>query len=195
VTDERRERYATAMYEQMYPGHAWADVARTTDSFPPMYRGIADAAIAVADEEQQKLRAKLYEWQGSYLDEVKVRQERDQANDRLRAELEQLRDRAADLEEQVIAMGGHQLAAEEHAATLARVRAALDYCDRGSAIALRAALGDPATATQEEVCTECGHPKGEHQDADEPVSVGLCTVCDEDGSDDAWHNYDPAKEA
>ncbi len=51
-----------------------------------------------------------------------------------------LQARVADLEEQVIAMGGHQAAAEEHAATIGRVRAALDYCDRGSAIAIRAAL-------------------------------------------------------
>lgn len=51
------------------------------------------------------------------------------------------------------------------------------------------------TAAKPLLCAECGHPKADHQDADEPVSVGLCTACDEDDSDDAHHNYDPVEEA
>lgn len=48
---------------------------------------------------------------------------------------------------------------------------------------------------EDQLCAECGHPKADHQDADEPVSVGLCTACDEDDSDEAHHNYEPAEEA
>ncbi|MFJ8677273.1 hypothetical protein [Streptomyces sp. NPDC093589] len=43
-------------------------------------------------------------------------------------------------------------------------------------------------------CAECGHPEGEHREADEPVSVGLYATCDKSGSDDAHHNYQPAEE-
>ncbi|MGY5127329.1 hypothetical protein [Streptomyces nigrescens] len=92
--------------------------------------------------------------------------------------------------------------AEEHAAALDRVRALheyiedADYCDVCSnhgdiawPCATIAALdgADP----EPRLCVECGHPKAQHQDADEPVSVGLCTACDADDSDDAWHNYEP----
>ncbi|MFI0156184.1 hypothetical protein [Streptomyces lydicus] len=53
-----------------------------------------------------------------------------------------------------------------------------------------------ATTTAEQpLCAECGHPKDEHEDADEPVSVGLCKTCDADGDEDnAWHNYEPPAE-
>ncbi|MFF3547100.1 hypothetical protein ACFYXD_35345 [Streptomyces platensis] len=44
-------------------------------------------------------------------------------------------------------------------------------------------------------CAECGHPKAQHQAPEEPVSGGLCTACDEEGSDDAQHDYEPAEEA
>ncbi|MFG2532761.1 hypothetical protein [Streptomyces sp. NPDC048516] len=50
------------------------------------------------------------------------------------------------------------------------------------------ALDGPA---EQPLCAECGHPQDEHEDADEPVSVGLCKTCDAKGSDDAWHDYEP----
>lgn len=77
-----------------------------------------------------------------------------------------------------------------------------DYCDVCSnhgditwPCATIAALGGTTKTAKKEVCTECGHPKAQHQDADEPVSVGLCTACDAADSDDAWHNYGPGEEA
>ena len=66
---------------------------------PDEYGEVADAVLAVLPEladqaaEVDRLRAKVYEWQGSYLEEVKVRQERDAEIARLRA------DRAAVLRE------------------------------------------------------------------------------------------------
>lgn len=47
----------------------------------------------------------------------------------------------------------------------------------------------PAAATEDR-CGECGHFRGAHQAAEEPVSVGYCTVC---ADDDAWHDFDLAE--
>ena len=47
-------------------------------------------------------------------------------------------------------------------------------------------------ATAEDRCADCGHFRGAHEEAEEPVSVGRCTVC---ADDDAWHNYEPTAEA
>ncbi|MFI1161415.1 hypothetical protein [Streptomyces sioyaensis] len=73
-------------------------------------------------------------------------------------------------------------------ATIARVEAYAHEMRHKDAMGLLAALDAPRP------CVECGHLKAQHQDADEPVSVGLCTACDEDGSDDAHHDYEPATE-
>ncbi|MFE7780355.1 hypothetical protein [Streptomyces nigrescens] len=59
--------------------------------------------------------------------------------------------------------------------------------------ALDGADGEPRPADPA-LCAECGHPKGQHQDADEPVSVGLCAACDGEGSDDAHHSYEPEEQ-
>ncbi|WP_330479937.1 hypothetical protein OG301_39030 (plasmid) [Streptomyces platensis] len=59
--------------------------------------------------------------------------------------------------------------------------------------ALGGADGEPRAA-ESALCAECGHPKAQHEDADEPVSVGLCTTCDEDDSDGAQHNYEPEEQ-
>jgi hypothetical protein len=45
--------------------------------------------------------------------------------------------------------------------------------------------------TPEDRCAECGHFQGAHEEAEEPVSVGRCTVC---ADDDAWHNYEATEE-
>lgn len=52
----------------------------------------------------------------------------------------------------------------------------------------------PGRPAEDPRCAECGHPKADHQDADEPVSVGLCTACDEADSDDAEHDYEPEEQ-
>src|SRR5690606_28906497 len=87
------EAIAAAVWEQC----GRSDNGACVDDDP---RNIAVAALSAvrntADDqaaENKRLRAKVFEWQGSYLDEVKVRQERDAEIARLRA------DRAAVLRE------------------------------------------------------------------------------------------------
>jgi hypothetical protein len=77
---------------------------------------------------------------------------------------------------------------EQLRAALARVESYAHELRHKDAMGLLAALNRPRP------CSECGHPEEQHQDADEPVSVGLCAACDEDGSDDAWCNYEPQEQ-
>ncbi|WP_392971067.1 hypothetical protein [Streptomyces sp. LN245] len=44
--------------------------------------------------------------------------------------------------------------------------------------------------TSEDRCAECGHFRGAHEEAEEPVSVGRCTVC---ADDDEWHDFEAAE--
>ncbi|MFD3520467.1 hypothetical protein [Streptomyces sp. NPDC058653] len=64
---ERREWYAAALYEQANPGFLWVDAlaAEVPDSG---WREAADAALAVADEEQRDLRAELASVKGRLVD-------------------------------------------------------------------------------------------------------------------------------
>src|SRR5690606_27122000 len=87
------EAIAAAVWEQCRR----SDSGTCLDDDP---RNIAVAALSAVRNtatdlaaENKRLRAKVFEWQGSYLDEVKVRQERDAEIARLRA------DRAAVLRE------------------------------------------------------------------------------------------------
>ncbi|MCZ4513504.1 hypothetical protein O3Q52_36235 [Streptomyces sp. ActVer] len=48
-----------------------------------------------------------------------------------------------------------------------------------------------AVDTSEDRCAECGHFRGAHEDAEEPVSVGRCTVC---ADDDERHDFEAAVE-
>jgi hypothetical protein len=80
------EAIAAAVWEQC----GRSDNGACVDDDP---RNIAVAALSAvrntADDqaaENKRLRAKVFEWQGSYLDEVKVRQERDAEIARLRAD-------------------------------------------------------------------------------------------------------------
>lgn len=51
-------------------------------------------------------------------------------------------------------------------------------------------------AAQQPACGECGHPKDQHGEADDPVSVGQCRQCaaEPGNEDDSWHNYEPKGE-
>ncbi|MEU7435664.1 hypothetical protein AB0B07_33225 [Streptomyces sioyaensis] len=71
--------------------------------------------------------------------------------------------------------------------TIARVEAYAHELPHKDSMGLLACLDAPRPC-------RCGHPKDQHSEADEPVSVGLCHECDEDGSDDAWHNYEPQEQ-
>lgn len=52
-------------------------------------------------------------------------------------------------------------------------------------------LADAAqqAASSEDRCAECGHPKDEHEEGDDPVTPGQCAACDED---DDRHDFLPA---
>ncbi|GHC40121.1 hypothetical protein GCM10010348_79210 [Streptomyces anthocyanicus] len=38
-------------------------------------------------------------------------------------------------------------------------------------------------------CIECGHPRADHGEGEDPVTPGQCQACPDD---DAWHDYQPA---
>src|SRR5690606_19943420 len=110
------EAIAAAVWEQC----GRSDNGACVDDDP---RNIAVAALSAvrntADDqaaENKRLRAKVFEWQGSYLDEVKVRQERDAEIARLRADRAAVLREAADRYDRsdriVTQMFGHQVAAE-----------------------------------------------------------------------------------
>ncbi|PBC72300.1 MULTISPECIES: hypothetical protein [unclassified Streptomyces] len=116
----------------------------------------------------------------------------------LRPELKQLRTRAWKAERAVNLLAGSHRRAEQAEATIARAAERLAVWEQRLPETVKLA---PIIETvrrdlgiEEASCAECGHPKDQHQDADEPVSVGLCTVCDQAGSDDAWHNYEPQEQ-
>ena len=44
--------------------------------------------------------------------------------------------------------------------------------------------------TSEDRCAVCGHFRGAHVEAEEPVSVGRCTVC---ADEDEWHDFEAAE--
>ncbi|WP_318201091.1 hypothetical protein [Streptomyces sp. SCL15-4] len=54
--------------------------------------------------------------------------------------------------------------------------------------------GQPAREAQQPPCGECGHPAAGHEEGDDPVTPGTCTLCPED---EAHHDYrtshDPAQ--
>ncbi|WP_328545384.1 hypothetical protein [Streptomyces europaeiscabiei] len=58
---------------------------------------------------------------------------------------------------------------------------------KGQAVAAQPAAVD----TSEDRCAECGHFRGAHEEADEPVSVGRCTVC---ADEDERHDFEAAEE-
>ncbi|MBP5913210.1 hypothetical protein F3K34_13305 [Streptomyces sp. LBUM 1486] len=56
----------------------------------------------------------------------------------------------------------------------------------------QAAAGQPAAVdTSEDRCAECGHFRGAHEKAEEPVSVGRCTVC---ADEDERHDFEAVEE-
>ncbi|MCR8576431.1 hypothetical protein [Streptomyces sp. Isolate_219] len=141
MSDERRERYRTAIVKASYNS--------------PLSSFAAEAVMAVADAELQSqndaLQQNIMAW--------RLRTgEAEQENARLRKELEQLRTRAAELEELVIVVGGHQAAAEEHEATIERVRAVSEKFPEAPWLhgpSIRAALeGDNR-------CGGCGEPRSD----------------------------------
>ncbi|MFC8987884.1 hypothetical protein [Streptomyces sp. NPDC057115] len=85
----------------------------------PELAAVSSAVVAPPTDqaaEVDRLRAKVYEWQGSYLEEVKVRQEREAEITRLHADRAAVLHWAADRYERsdriVTQMFGHQVAAE-----------------------------------------------------------------------------------
>lgn len=42
------------------------------------------------------------------------------------------------------------------------------------------------------VCAECGHPNDAHREGDDPVTPGICGMCETSDPDDAHHDYEPA---
>ena len=48
-----------------------------------------------------------------------------------------------------------------------------------------------AVDTSEDRCAECGHFRGAHEEAEEPVSVGRCTVC---ADEDERHDFEAVEE-
>ncbi len=64
---------------------------------------------------------------------------------------------------------------------------------RNIAVAAYAAILATADTSQDR-CAECSHPRGAHEEAEEPVSVGRCTVCaDQDDEDAEWHDFEAAE--
>lgn len=49
-----------------------------------------------------------------------------------------------------------------------------------------------AVDTSEDRCAECGHFRGAHEEAEEPVSVGRCTVC---ADEDERHDFEAVEES
>ena len=61
---------------------------------------------------------------------------------------------------------------------------------RNIAVAALAAIS-AAVDSSEDRCAECSHPRGAHEEAEEPVSVGRCTDCaDQDDEDAEWHDFE-----
>ncbi|MFJ4529084.1 hypothetical protein [Streptomyces nigrescens] len=81
MNEERRDRYAAAMFERANPGFRWVDLQ---DGLPDQdhWRDEAEAAMAVADEEIRQLHIGI---EGGYQSSVKALADE---NGRLRAELE-----------------------------------------------------------------------------------------------------------
>lgn len=52
-----------------------------------------------------------------------------------------------------------------------------------------------AVSTAPAACCECGHPKDQHGEGEDPVTPGQCRQCAAEGEEDeSWHDYQP-KEA
>jgi hypothetical protein len=82
-----------------------------SESMQQHYDKLADAVLAVLPEptnqaaDVERLRAKVYEWQGSYLDEVKVRQRRDAVLTRVRQMADAWEQRLPDVIQTAAAVG------------------------------------------------------------------------------------------
>lgn len=143
MTDDRRERYAAALAASEELG--WDLIRRQYPLDVPLYLRNADAAMAVADVEHtaqfrsyEQANNELHQEQSRLVDEnARLREELDTANrhlDARRIELLRVNERhAAAIEGLSRALARNQMRVE-------RVRAVLDFCDRGSAMAIRAAL-------------------------------------------------------
>ncbi|MFJ6608182.1 hypothetical protein [Streptomyces lydicus] len=151
-----------------------------------------------------------------------LRRQRDtaeQERNETRAALEQLRTRTEKAERAVDLLAGSHRRAEQAEVENARLRAeaavgrvravhqrnkAADYCDVCSkhgditwpCATIRAlAAAAPTPVAESAPCAECGHPKDQHSEAAELVSVGQCQQCVADGNEgDAWHNYEPQEQ-
>ncbi|GFE20089.1 hypothetical protein [Streptomyces nigrescens] len=119
-------------------------------------------------------------------------------------ELEQLRNRAAELEEQVIAMGGHQAAVEEYEARLqALTEATVVWRDRpggdvGLAIALSGILDadkpePPASAALVRILAECDRiereANGQHDEDDDGMREAIRRIRAAAGAEQGSHAY------
>jgi len=149
----------------------------------------ADIVMTIVQPELIRLRKDMQLWCDAVASAEKLRQYQAADADRYEQQLRHERDEAANAIDRVRALHQHNEDA--------------GYCDLCSnhgditwPCATIHALDDtaPKPVAEPVPCAECGHPKDQHSEADEPVSVGLCTACDEDGSDDAWHNYEPTGE-
>lgn len=153
---DRRDRYAAAMAAANGAGPEWAYE----------WRPEADAALAVADEEHRDLRDKWHgmclRYEEQFAENARLRAELASSKAAHRAVWEKHQARGARIFELLGEMGGLReeldevregaelwsAAQREDAwarltaeATIERVRASLDYCDRGSRIAVLEALG------------------------------------------------------
>lgn len=179
MTDERRERYEAAIL-----------AAGNGESVGP--RAAAQAAMAVADEEHREAKERhreglrrADEHNNALMDEVQRYADGDE-RPVLWSVYNQMHLRAANAEADIARVERHLTAWEQQLPETVKLAPGIETVRRD--LGIEGAPNKPVEAPR---CAECGHPKADHQDADEPVSVGLCTVCDEEGSDEAHHDYEP----
>ncbi|MEV8404203.1 hypothetical protein, partial [Streptomyces niveus] len=179
---ERRERYAAALYEQANPGFLWVDAlaAEVPDSG---WREAADAALAVADEEQRDHIAATKYW-------FDAADERCEEIARLRAELEKARAlKPAAIQECPTCGAGYTLGEPCSACEFKAQMAAETAGSGGQAEdgALRPPAGDPdcercdGTGLDPDAYTEQRGPDGGVRYRHEPCTGLLCTAT-EDGA-------------
>jgi hypothetical protein len=66
-----------------------------------------------------------------------------------------------------------------------------EHVCEGRAVGDCECLEQPAAGAQP-VCAECGHPNDAHREGDDPVTPGVCGMCETSDPDDAHHDYEPA---
>ncbi|MFG2269104.1 hypothetical protein ACGFNY_04940 [Streptomyces chartreusis] len=211
-TDEaRRERYAVAIHDAMEADLSLVDQEPAVQA---LFARAAEAAVALADAELAARRAADLRDAEEICDEAGASYTAKALNEQADGAYElmaRFRRKAEEAERTAAAVPAVPVPPTAHADRAAVLLEAADWLkvwrpefferwavaeqDRyedgvdDAAAELRRLAAEAQQQPDTETCAECGHPKGAHREGEDPVTPGICGVCEASNPDDAHHDY------